>query len=430
MALRVWIGGAQTRRAVGTITIGGTWDDVGAVTLTVTAGNVSLTLTITKISATVDTGQLAANLHAMLSGTALPGGASATFTASGSGAAIGQFAQYSYSVNAAVVTITGPEDGGELTLSTAENSATGTAVYAETVAELSAYSFNDADNWLGATVPSASDDLLFDERATHSLKYGLEQSFDSYATLTVTEGFRHAIGLPPINEEGNIRYTEYRDRYLKAHAVTANVRGGIGVINLNFGTSAAVILTVNRTVQSGQSGLPTVNILGGNATSDVNVIRGDVYFSGSAEYITVGSSNIALGQCVAVLDTVTLAQRCDVMGGRVEVFGGLSLIQMTGGLVKVHSGAVTTINVDGGTLEYLSGGTITTLRVSDSGLADFSRSAVPRTVTNTVLYAGAGYRDPMGSVTNTNGIDLVVCSPHDLSSFILPKNRTLTLSAI
>ena len=99
-----------------------------------------------------------------------------------------------------------------------------------------------------------------------------------------------------------------------------------------------------------------------------------------------------------------------------------------GSLEVIGDATVTTLTVAGGTCYYKSSGTITTLDVQ-RGTADFRGSPQSRTVTNATINRGATIRDPFGTVTWTNGVDCVECSP-TTCTLDLVHNRTWTPTAI
>jgi len=79
---------------------------------------------------------------------------------------------------------------------------------------------------------------------------------------------------------------------------------------------------------------------------------------------------------------------------------------------------------------YRSTGTLTTLTAGDGGIADFRQDSRGRTITNVTLTKGAGWRDPIGTVTPTNGLDCYHCTPKTLSVFETAPHQTWTPSAI
>jgi hypothetical protein len=85
--------------------------------------------------------------------------------------------------------------------------------------------------------------------------------------------------------------------------------------------------------------------------------------------------------------------------------------------------------VDGGTLLWQSTGTVTTLRVSDGGTADYSEDIRPRTVTNCSLSSRAALLDPFRTVTFTNPIALARCKLAELRELDLGTHITLAVAA-
>ncbi len=78
---------------------------------------------------------------------------------------------------------------------------------------------------------------------------------------------------------------------------------------------------------------------------------------------------------------------------------------------------------------YHSTGTITTLKVGATAVADFSQNLQGRTITNAVeIHARAGWRDPMNTVTLSAGMKTYRCTPNDLSPFDVKPDLTWTPS--
>jgi hypothetical protein len=85
--------------------------------------------------------------------------------------------------------------------------------------------------------------------------------------------------------------------------------------------------------------------------------------------------------------------------------------------------------VDGGACRYRATATLTTAVVGGAGELDFRQDPRSRTVTNCDIFEGAILRDPAGTVTFTNGIDLNRC---DLQTVTLQisQHKRLTLGTI
>jgi hypothetical protein len=64
-----------------------------------------------------------------------------------------------------------------------------------------------------------------------------------------------------------------------------------------------------------------------------------------------------------------------------------------------------------------------------TGELDFRADTRSRTITNCDLFAGATFRDPAGTVTFTNGLDL---NRTDLQGVLLqiPQNKRLTFGSV
>jgi len=94
-----------------------------------------------------------------------------------------------------------------------------------------------------------------------------------------------------------------------------------------------------------------------------------------------------------------------------------------------RDGAVTTMNIDGGTVYYESTGTLTTGNVGGGGVLDFRRNMGARTVTNCSLYENGSLFDPQKTVAWSNGIDITRASIPEVTIDI-GSHFTLTPSTI
>lgn len=450
MATRVWLGAAVPIAQVDTVVLGGTWAQNDTVTLTINGKDLVLT-----VGATFDIPTILDNLLVMVTGSGTFGtGYSATQT----GNNVGEFAALSYEEDGSTtLTITGQGADSEVpgqpfTLSGNKTSTSGTiTVNNEDTSPNGPHHFDDADNWSGATVPVDADDVVFDHRARSDLLFALDQSTLTPASITITQGFTQAIGLPEINRDDSnpdLHYNEYRDTYLKwcdstdATTTVITIGSGDGAgsgrlkMDLNTGQVTAVVLG-SGTAET--NGIPAVLLKGTHASNELNVLRGDVgiaFFDGESAHLATlrvgfvesidGDASVVCGGGVDLTDAAITQT-----GGTLVIDSTTSsgTIDVTGGQLTALSGAHASIDVDGGELVYRSTGTVTTLLVGGGGVADFSLNVRGATVTNCELHAGGTLRDPHGFTTFTNGIDLVRTALNEVTLEI-PPHRTVSLSAI
>jgi hypothetical protein len=115
-------------------------------------------------------------------------------------------------------------------------------------------------------------------------------------------------------------------------------------------------------------------------------------------------------------------------GGNLTTNNAVTTTTLSGGSWRHVSGVAVTVTITGGYCSYESTGTLTTLTLS-GGELDFRANQRARTITNCDLFAGATFRDPAGTVTFTNGIDLNRTNLQGVTLEI-SNNRRLTLGSV
>lgn len=221
------------------------------------------------------------------------------------------------------------------------------------------------DSIVAYAVPASGDSVVVPAGAG-KINENLDLSAISLVDWIVEDGFENNIGSA----------TAYLNLTLSGRFSFA---GSAGVSYINLGASAIsaeVLKTGFSTTARGLnllgSALATVEIAGGQVgiaalpgeTATVTTVR----VSGKSASVWIGpgaslttyyqqDGNACLLRCAATTATV-----------------------YAGTLTTDDVGAITTLNVNGGTVACNSTGTITTLNLS-GGTCDFSRSALPRTVT-------------------------------------------------
>lgn len=291
--------------------------------------------------------------------------------------------------------------------------------------------FDAAKNWSGGAVPSTGDTLVFRDTAV-SLLYGLSQSGTTPAGIEFHSSFTGTVGLPDTNAND---YPEYRDNKLRigeaadAQTIAISVRGGSNRIRLDTGDCPATIQITDTGISDGNEPA-AFRWTGTAATNTVVYLAGSVFLGDE-------------GGATAAINTLRVASRNGGYGD-LELASGLTVAttQHTGGEVTSRA-TLTTANIGGtwiqdgaavgtlttlpqGSVRVLGSPTITTLDVGSDGSIDFSGANAP-TATTTRLSAGAELLDPQGSVTFTNGIELVLCGLDDVSLDV-GQGKTLTIA--
>ena len=441
MATRRWQGGALPVAQKETITIGGTW--VAADTLTVTCNGRSIVLTI---GTTVTTTQIATELAAALGSTSTALGTGYSVTERGPN--IAEFREFVSgetvpAASGSTVILVGKTKGKPYTITVAKSSTSGTVSTATTISASGPNHFSTAANWSGGSVPVDSDDIVIDSGNVDIL-YGLAQSSVSPASITITQGYTGRIGLPDTNQDDSgYPYAEYRDKYLalgtSSDAVTQalTIGGGDGPgsprIKIDSGSGQCNLVVLNSGTPE-IVGTPAILWKGTHVSNTATINRGSVgvafYPSETSALMTcrigfvnnqASDANVRIGSGVTL---TTLTQTGSVLYTSCAV----TTATQTGGSWYHLSGVAVTVTINGGYCSYQSTGTLTTL-VLAGGELDFRADTRSRTITNCDLFAGAVFRDPAGTVTFTNGLDL---NRTDLQGVLLqiPQNKRLTFGSV
>ncbi len=424
MATVVWEGGAPAVAKVVTVTVGGTVE-VGDVFI-VTMGNAILThvAASTTLSVVADAIATAWNL---LDATTHPQFAEITALGIGDG----------------TFTLTADTAGKDFSVVLTTTEAGGgaaddqTFTQADTIGNSGPNDWSTAVNWSTGAVPVNADDVVLAD-STVSILYGLAQSAVTLTSLNRDQSYTGVVGLARTNTDGT-NYVEYRDTYLAVGVTTAVIGDGAGIGSGRFKLDTGSVQTtifVNDTGDQLEDALGAVIWKGTHASNVMQVTKGTVSvapFAGELATIatlTIGFlNNIESDAFVECGDGCTLTN-IDKGGGQLFIENDATLITQTGGDTTVKGAAtVTTLDLDGGTYFYKSSGTMTTARVGINGTLDFRRDMRARTITNASIHAGGVIRDTSKTVTWTNGIDLVRCSPGDVTLDI-GTHLTLTPAAI
>jgi hypothetical protein len=436
-----WIGNAHATKQLDTITIAGTWAANDTVTCTIGGKDLIVTIVNGTTTAQVAASIAAAwNANTRLDGTTI---ANNTNTSNAGGQEFGEFSEATavvYATSDTIVRIIGTKAGRPFTLSVTEATAgDGTATEATPQAATGPWHWNNVDNWSLGAVPVDDDIVVFKDNDV-SVKYGLPN-----ATLEVTiqqwMSYTGDIGLAPTNTDNAGKpYYEYRQRYVRlddngggsdiAHRFGMGQGTGSGLINVRHATVKCSPIVYN-TGSPRSTGSKALNIACTANTSTINILGGSVDFS-SQDGVTAAFVNVKQsgGDSRSDSGIHTVAAVVTMSGGRMLVGGGaLATAHVRGGLLRFEgqTGTITTLNIlKGGTVEYASTATITTVTVKE-GTFDARPDAGTFTCTNAVLYPGNWF-DPYDRITYTN--NLMIYS--ELSSQILlggSNNNAIVVTA-
>lgn len=438
MATKYWVGGAETYPSVVSITLtGGDGDWATGDTVELTFQGKTLKLTVGDTSTVA---QILADCTAMVNGSALSDGA----TANALGSDVGEWSLITCTNDGAdTLTFTGPADGRDCTGVTISVTTAGLGSASAPVPDSStgtgSQNYDNADNWSGGAVPSSTDDIVFDHRASSDCLYGLAQSAVTPASITITEGFTRRIGLPDVNTSGSVPFEEWEDTHLAL--------GSSGTINLEINSSASsrirldtgaakALLVVNSTGPDEQVGVPSLTWKGTHVDNEVTVNKGSVGIaleegvSSTVKTLRVGytenrrlDSNVTVGKDVTltnVIQTGGICKNWNTVSGTIRIEGGQHFH---------HEGTANTVLINGGTYYPITTGTTATLVINSGGTYDARRDNRSRTITNADIHAGGAYLDPNGTVTLTNGLSMQRTTVTELN-LDLPTHQKLTITSL
>jgi len=220
-----------------------------------------------------------------------------------------------------------------------------------------------AGNWVGGVAPVNGDDVYI--TGAYSIN-GIDQSAVSLNSLRVADTYRGSIGASGSYLEidvaaaapGVLSYAgKGPHAYLKGdfESVYVNATGaGANALHL-FGNGDIDDLIISKGIVTIDSGSTVIDIYMGYATNQLTDAR------------------------LTVEATVTLTN-LRAYGGTTALGSAATLVECKAGTITSTAGAVTTVNVEGGTYNAESTGTITTANLY-TGAFDTTGMSRPRTIT-------------------------------------------------
>ena len=411
MANRYWLGQAVPVAQVDTLTVGGT---AASQTYTVTVNSKEETYTAT---GTQTNDEIAAAIQEVLDASTIE-----------------EFGEYTYTVDANVITATGPDDGMPVSISVSVSAGTGTFVKATVTAATGPNHWDNVDNWSGATLPVNSDNVYFRDSSVDVL-YGIDQNAVTLALLDFDSTYTGKVGLPDFHGAvaGGSTYSEYRETFLKIGATAVNIGRGTGAgsgrIRLNVGTVQTTV-RMYGTAKPDQSGGVAFDFLGTHASNQLIASRGVFGVAtkpGTTATIAaakIGSQGAAVSDVQGVFGDGCTLTDLRMTGGTLEVRNGLATGLMTDGELTISgsAGVTTSLAAHGGRVNYDTSGTLVSYYGGTGSMIDFSRIAVSRTVTAAELVPNAGWNDP-GKVVTVGGSGIRVrCKLEELAKIDLGED--------
>jgi hypothetical protein len=303
----------------------------------------------------------------------------------------------------------------------------GTCVQAHTQANQSSSDVNDPQNWLRVTAPAPGvrqlpqngDDVVVANTSVPML-WNLDQLKSvQFNTYTRWQSFTGTIGLPENNPNG---YTEWRATYFWFSGPQGSVPAGGLAMVLGKGSSGTgptrerynlqsqpytmtVLATGNAVDEYGVRvlGVHTANtftLLGG-ASLGVAMLPGET--SNLSSCTVDGSATLGIGPGVTwtAASTLTLQSGSCILNA-----APATLLLNNGSQATVATDALTwtVVTAHGGSgMEWLAGGTITTLTMTTGATLDKSQDARSLVVTNSTLDGDTcQVIDPLNAISWTN----------------------------
>lgn len=409
MANTLWYASGLNVAQVNTYTFGGTWESSDVINITIGQKTASTTATSTTIATIV---------------TALK-----SFFNNLDEDLYPEFAKITAEDNTADFVLTADDEGVPFTCTISTTETGGGAADAQTIdggtsstgvattANSGDRNWDTAKNWSTGAAPADTNDLYIDI-AEGPILYGISAADTELASFNLSAKFRDDIGLPVVNEDG---YYEYRDTYLRVDATTVNIGYAEGPgsrrIKLDLGATDASTVNVYKTGTPVEDGVPAFLLKGAHASNLLNIISGSVgvgFFPGeTANFPTIRVGNdgnpatdasLFLGAGVSTITTLHQFGGAIISNAPVTTWNLRDDATAT-----MYAGAIGTLNVYSGVVQYKSTATITALVIHPGAVVDFSRDPRARACAAITMYKGATLLDPHVTISGTPALTLVDC---------------------
>lgn len=324
------------------------------------------------------------------------------------------------------VTVNGVSNQG-LVLSTGNGLANGITT-THTTPNYSPNDVFDAQNWLRVTAPAPGvralpqngDDVII-ANSDVSLLWNLDRLINiQFNTYTRWQSFTGSIGLPDNNPGG---YIEWRATYFRFVGPAGSVpSGGLLMVlgysdgngngpnreRYNVGSQQVTLTILDSGSAADQYNVRFLGVHTANTFTVLNnVSLGIATYPG--EVSTISSSNVSNGGQVTIGAGVTWSG-----GSTLTVSGGSAILNSAPATLSLSNGGQASIITDqltwatitaqgGSSIQFLAGGTITTLTLSVGSSLDKSQDARALTITNSTIDGDSCIiDDPLNTITFTN----------------------------
>lgn len=361
MAIVTWIGAAQARRQVTTLTVG---SNTNGHTFTTTINGKSITYT----AASDSTSTIASHIKSLLEDSNE-----------------GEFSELEYEVSANVVTVTGPENGLPFSMTTG---GTGTYTASTIVTPISPHDAGLGTNYSTGSIPNGNDTLVL-ENSSVSILSNLTALANIPLTYERRETYRGQIGLPDTSVNG---YREYRDTHLNANGpewrwYESNDNPGQSRIAIVSTPAVAWKHVGTGGVAVGQE---SVEVTGLPANSTVNISGGSLTVAPLASQTANVTSLRSINSTLRFGSNMTLVT-ADLKDTTFELRCGYTTLTMDGAttVVVLGVGDGDTTSIQGGTMRWLSTGTFGNLTIGAGGAMDLKDAPLPVAAGTITLEAGS-----------------------------------------
>ena len=262
-----------------------------------------------------------------------------------------------------------------------------------------------AGNWSPSGVPVSTDAVIIANSA-QDITGTLDQSAVALASLTIDLSYTGIIG-------------SLQSDFLEIGAVVAVIgqrRSSSGTftgskrLNIDLGTTTASQIKVYATATSAQDqNRAPLRIRAVNASTDLTVYGGTMAVSDDSSNSSTLGDIIVEGGSLNIGDNVTLTNFTQ-SGGTVNNQSSIVTAVIKGGTLNqydsVAATTITTLTIsNSGSVNHFASGTITTLNLN-GGSIDLTKTQTPKTVTNITADVGGNLITDSGTVTFTNDIAL------------------------
>ena len=330
-----------------------------------------------------------------------------------------EFQEITWTVSTATITGTAANYGKPFTATSSVSGGTGTiGAVTTTVASVSPNDVGNASNWSDSSGTSGlpvSGDSIVIENSSVSLLYNADAlAAVNIAACTVHSSFTGKIGLTTYDSQGG--YYQYRKTFFQmatCTTLTVELSPSLSAESLKFdvGSNACTLAVSGNS--GGTTGQEALWWKGTNVANAMTADGGSVALAAlSSDSATLATINIAGGALVRGGSGLAAVTTANADGGStLDIQSNVTTLTVDGGASATCRYAMTvgTLNVNSGSVDYRSSGTITTLALAARGSIDFANDRQNRTVTNTItMIEGSALNDPYGTVNSGGNVVLTV----------------------